>query len=92
MDSQNLTCQDCGQSFEFTAEEQQFFAEKGFQSPKRCQNCRKQKKDNRRLSFTKVNCSECGAETEVPFVPKGDRPVFCRACFDAKGGNRKMAA
>ena len=86
MGNQQLTCQDCGQSFEFTAEEQQFFADKGFQPPKRCSNCRRQKKDNRRGSFTTVNCSECGVETQVPFVPKGDRPVYCRNCFETKGG------
>ena len=92
MESKQLTCADCGQTFEFTAEEQQFFAEKGYQEPKRCGNCRKKKKDDRRsmMAFTKVNCSECGAETEVPFVPKGDRPVYCRACFETKGGKRNM--
>jgi len=82
--SQQLTCQDCGNTFEFSADDQAFFAEKGYAPPKRCPTCRRAKKDNRRLTFTKVNCSECGAETEVPFVPKGDRPVLCRACFDAK--------
>ncbi len=82
MDTQQLTCQDCGNNFDFTAEEQQFFAEKGFQSPKRCSNCRRAKKDAHRPSFTKVTCSGCGMETEVPFVPKGDRPVYCRACFE----------
>ena len=29
----------------------------------------------------KVNCSECGKETEVPFKPDGDRPVYCRECY-----------
>lgn len=87
MEPKQLTCQDCGNPFEFTAEEQQFFAEKGFEDPKRCSKCRSAKKDSRRATFTKVTCSECGQETEVPFVPKGDRPVYCRACFEAKGGN-----
>ena len=26
-------------------------------------------------------CGECGQMTEVPFLPKGDRPVFCSECF-----------
>lgn len=88
MESMQLTCQDCGNSFEFTAEEQKFFAEKGFENPKRCPQCRAAKKQNRRAAFTKVTCSECGAETEVPFVPKDGRPVYCRACFEAKGGGK----
>ena len=93
MESKQLTCQDCGNPFEFSAEDQQFFAQKGYSDPIRCPNCRKAKKDNHRLTFTKVKCSECGVETEVPFVPKpveqGGRPVYCRACFEARGGNRK---
>lgn len=87
MEPKNLTCADCGNQFEFSAEEQQFFADKGFAEPKRCPNCRKQKKDAHRKTFTKVTCADCGAETEVPFVPRNDRPVLCRACFDAKRNN-----
>ena len=26
-------------------------------------------------------CSNCGKETEVPFQPSGDKPVYCRECF-----------
>ena len=29
----------------------------------------------------KVTCSDCGKETEVPFKPSGDRPVYCRDCY-----------
>jgi CxxC-x17-CxxC domain-containing protein len=29
----------------------------------------------------KATCSDCGQETEVPFVPDTDRPVYCRECF-----------
>ena len=29
----------------------------------------------------KVTCSECGKETEVPFKPDGERPVYCRDCY-----------
>ncbi len=32
----------------------------------------------------KATCSECGNETEVPFEPKADRPVYCRDCYRAK--------
>jgi CxxC-x17-CxxC domain-containing protein len=88
MESKTLTCQDCGKQFEFSAEEQQFFADKGFAEPKRCSACRSAKKQDRNTTFTKVNCAECGVETEVPFVPKSDRPVYCRACFEAKGGRK----
>ena len=26
-------------------------------------------------------CAECNQMTEVPFLPKGDRPVYCSDCF-----------
>ena len=29
-------------------------------------------------------CSECGAQTQVPFKATGDRPVYCRDCFAAR--------
>ena len=28
-----------------------------------------------------VTCSECGKATEVPFQPRGDRPVYCSDCY-----------
>jgi CxxC-x17-CxxC domain-containing protein len=28
-----------------------------------------------------ATCSNCGKETEVPFMPRSDKPVFCRECF-----------
>ncbi|KCZ72642.1 hypothetical protein ANME2D_01073 [Candidatus Methanoperedens nitroreducens] len=29
----------------------------------------------------KATCADCGQETEVPFQPSGDRPVYCRECY-----------
>ncbi|MBF8249903.1 MAG: hypothetical protein HW400_504 [Candidatus Levybacteria bacterium] len=29
----------------------------------------------------KTICSKCNKECEVPFVPTGSRPVFCKDCF-----------
>lgn len=27
-------------------------------------------------------CSNCGQSTMVPFVPRGDKPVYCSSCFE----------
>lgn len=27
-------------------------------------------------------CSECGKDCELPFRPTGDKPVYCRDCFN----------
>jgi CxxC-x17-CxxC domain-containing protein len=32
--------------------------------------------------MTRVICANCGKETEVPFVPRGLRPVYCSDCFN----------
>ena len=29
-------------------------------------------------------CGQCGKETEVPFQPRGDKPVYCSDCFAEK--------
>ena len=39
--------------------------------------------------MTQVTCSNCGRETEVPFVPTGDRPVYCSDCFSQMGGGSR---
>ena len=34
---------------------------------------------------TKVICSSCNKECEVPFKPTSDKPVYCDDCFAKKG-------
>jgi len=28
-----------------------------------------------------ASCADCGQMTEVPFVPRGERPVYCSNCY-----------
>lgn len=45
MTDKTLKCVDCGKEFVFTANEQEFYKEKGFTNePKRCKECRDAKK------------------------------------------------
>ncbi len=123
-----LTCVDCGTQFAFTANEQAFYADRGFANePKRCPACRQSRKASRgggssysssgdgdgygssssygsgggygssgggyggggygssgggrQREMHTVTCSSCGGEARVPFVPRGDRPVYCRECY-----------
>jgi len=32
-------------------------------------------------------CSSCGKNTEVPFQPRNDRPVYCSDCFASQRGD-----
>jgi CxxC-x17-CxxC domain-containing protein len=89
-EDKSLQCADCGTTFTFSAEEQEFFQSKGYTNePKRCPECRQARKASRygnggygapRQMFP-VTCAECGQATEVPFEPRGDRPVYCSDCF-----------
>jgi len=31
-------------------------------------------------------CASCGVDTMVPFLPRKDRPIYCRECFNARKG------
>ena len=90
-----LVCIDCGKTFPFTVEEQEFFASKGYTNePKRCPACRQKRRSERfgndgndrasrgpRQMFPAI-CARCGKETMVPFQPRGDKPVYCRECYE----------
>ena len=34
-----------------------------------------------------TTCSQCGQTAEVPFLPRGDKPVYCRDCFASRSGS-----
>ena len=89
-EDKTLHCAECGNDFVFSASEQEFYAEKGFTNePRRCPACRAARKArvnggaSRREMFHAV-CAECGKDTEVPFRPSMDRPVYCRECYDKR--------
>lgn len=82
-----IICKDCGEEFVFTAGEQEFYKERGFETePQRCKPCRdarkKERKSERQLYDT--TCSQCGQPCKVPFEPDPDRPVYCSECFTIK--------
>jgi len=85
-----LQCSDCGATFTFTADEQEFFAAKGYTNePKRCPACREARRSQRsgfggyrsRRQMYSAVCAECGKECEVPFEPREGRPVYCSECY-----------
>lgn len=98
-----IVCRDCGRSFNFTVEEQEFFAQKGYTNdPVRCPECRSARRAERgggsrggmgggysrepREMFPAV-CARCGKDTQVPFQPRGDKPVYCSDCYSQERGS-----
>jgi CxxC-x17-CxxC domain-containing protein len=89
-EDKTLVCKDCSSDFIFTAGEQEFYSSKGFQNePTRCKDCRDQRKTQynggrkTREMFDAV-CADCGKETQVPFQPHMDKPVYCSECFSSQ--------
>ena len=100
-EDRTLTCVDCAQSFIFSADDQTYHADKGYTNdPKRCPSCRQARRSQRNDGFGgggggydrgpremhSVVCAECGKDAQVPFQPRGDRPVYCSDCYSRQGG------
>ncbi|NLV17636.1 MAG: zinc-binding protein [Syntrophomonadaceae bacterium] len=91
-----LSCKDCSNDFLFSASEQEFYAQKGFTNePGRCPECRAARKAEQRggnrggygrseRQMYPAVCASCGNDTTVPFQPSGEKPVYCRDCFQSQ--------
>lgn len=95
-----LKCVECGQDFVYSASEQELHQSLGYQNePKRCGPCREAKRARKGDSprgprgggghsgpreFFAAICAECGKEAQLPFKPRGDRPVYCSDCFSKR--------
>ncbi|PZR56752.1 MAG: zinc-binding protein [Candidatus Meridianibacter frigidus] len=72
--------------------------------PNRCPDCRQARKamrgsggaggdhmgggGGRAREMFQATCSQCGGVAEVPFQPRGDKPVYCRDCFSSRPSYR----
>lgn len=89
-----LVCRDCGSEFIWTSGEQAFYASKNLvNEPSRCPSCRAAARAARQeglgapgrpREFFPAVCDRCGVQTQVPFLPRNDRPVYCSSCFAAR--------
>jgi CxxC-x17-CxxC domain-containing protein len=92
-----LVCRDCQQEFVFTVGEQVFYESRGLtNTPTHCPACRAARRGQaadhpwssgerahvrgERPMYAAI-CASCGRETQVPFQPQGDRPVYCPDCY-----------
>ena len=76
-EDKTLVCKDCGKEFVFTAGEQEFYAEKGFENePQRCKECRQARKNAVKASreYYDTTCAACG----------GPKSYYCSECFARK--------
>ena len=90
-----LVCEQCQKEFVFSAGEQEFYAEKGFENePKRCPECRRARKEAKRgeKQFFPIVCEDCGKEDKVPFQPKEGKAVYCSECYAKRHGVKEAYA
>lgn len=89
-EDKTLRCRECGQEFIFSAGEQEFYQQKGLlNEPGRCPGCRQRRRqamsgggERAPREMHTITCAECGAEDQVPFLPRNDKPVYCSNCFE----------
>ncbi|MGH2371625.1 MAG: zinc-ribbon domain-containing protein, partial [Chloroflexota bacterium] len=76
-----LTCVDCGTQFVFTANEQAFYAERGFTNePKRCGPCRQNRKASRASSGYGSDFSSGGDSSGAGGGYGGQRELHTVTC------------
>ncbi len=91
-EDRNLTCVECNSEFVFSADDQQFHAEREYQEPTRCPSCRQARRGGGggggyggcyggSRQMHDATCADCGSACQVPFMPTQDRPVYCSDCF-----------
>ena len=89
LEQKNFVCLECRNTFVFSTGEQEFFKNRGLShEPKRCPDCRVLMRMRRLGKSTalasRIACADCGQYTTLPFQPKGNRPLYCSACFVKK--------
>lgn len=83
----SLICRECGGEFVFTIGEQEFYAERGFETePVRCPDCRQKRKQSvkKTREIFEIVCSECGEVDTITFEPRHDIPIYCHLCYKKK--------
>ena len=76
-EDKTLVCKECGNEFVFTAGEQEFYAERGFQNePQRCKACRDARKNAARapVSSSPLPAPVAAARQRFPSSPSPTVP------------------
>ena len=85
-------CVECTDSFRLSEGEKGFYAQRDLSLPKRCRNCREDRKQKPKEiinnhppsppSLSEIYCDNCGKDARVPFKPEPNRKAYCRVCWN----------
>ena len=89
---------DCGRTFQLAQGEIEFYVQRDFDLPKRCQPCRASRRNSPSTTSVKqvhnsvkqvhnyevsnIVCSNCGKDATVPFLPIPNKNVYCKICWE----------
>lgn len=79
MEDTEIVCAACNTPFVFTASEQAYYAERGFQLPKRCRACRQARRKGRR-GTDRASAISGSIPIVKPHQPRKAYPVPCSEC------------
>lgn len=77
---QVLVCADCAAEFSFSSEEQAFFQEKGFSTPRRCKSCRAAAKAARNGGGSSYGSSSGGGQGYGGGGSRPERQMYDVTC------------
>ncbi|MDQ2741124.1 MAG: zinc-ribbon domain containing protein [Chloroflexota bacterium] len=72
----DLTCAQCGASFTFNADDQEFHAGRGYQDPKRCPTCRAERRNSQGSGYG----SSYGGGSSSGGYDRPQRQMFSATC------------
>lgn len=64
-ENKQITCADCGAEFTFSADDQEYYASKGYSEPKRCPDCRAAKKHKEAAAMAMVQEADTEADPSI---------------------------
>lgn len=76
-------CEKCGNEFLIINKEIEFYKEKDFPLPKKCPDCRLERRMNLRdkKQLLGYKCDNCNKDIVVAFEPEEGQQVFCKPCY-----------
>ena len=86
-------CIECKNTFHIHEKEVEFFVQRELNIPKRCKQCRTERKNSPNKTVSQVatigkppmyeaECDHCYRLTQLSFIPHPNKAIYCRICWE----------
>ena len=83
LQDRKLTCRTCQKDFDWSKEEQRYYAKKGFKKqPQKCSDCRDKANKLRGENMFYIHCGICDKDAVMITPPPKDRVAICANCYN----------